>query len=73
MFFLHFFRQWISGGFSCVMEEITRWRSTFDLAMVAMTSAREVWKRGHVETGELEIQEASSASVFDVSSSKLCF
>ena len=55
------------------MEEITRWRITFDLAMVAMTSAREVWKRGHVETGELEIQEASSASVFDVSSSKLCF
>ena len=55
------------------MEEITRWRITFDLAMVAMTSAREVWKRGHVETGELEIKEASSASVFDVSSSKLCF
>ena len=46
------------------MEEITRWRSTFDLAMVAMTSSREVWKRGHVETGELEIEETCSASVF---------
>ena len=55
------------------MEEITRWRSTFDLAMVAMTSAREVWKLGHVETGELEIEETCSASVFDVSSSKLLF
>ena len=55
------------------MEKITRWRSTFDLAMVAITSATEVWKRGHVETGELEIEEACSASVFDVSSSKLWF
>jgi len=45
------------------MEKITRWRSTFDLAMVAMTSAREVWKRGHVDTGELEIEETCSASL----------
>ena len=52
------------------MEEIARWPIAFDLAMVAMTSAREVWKWGHVETGELE---TCSASVFDVSSSKLFF
>ena len=55
------------------MEEIKRWPITFDFAMLAMTSAREVWKRGHVETGELEIDEACSASVFDVSSSNLLF
>ena len=50
------------------MEELTRWPITFDLAMLAMTSAREVWKWGHVETGELE---TCRASVFDVSSSQL--
>ena len=50
------------------MEELTRWPITFDLAMLAMTLARKVWKWGHVGTGELE---TCSASVFDVSSSKL--